>query len=381
MGQHDDLNRIVASLGEAALDDTRWPVAPALIDEACGVKGSFLMYGRQHSHDEIQLYVSRLYYRGQRCEQLEHEYLEVYYPIDEGIPRFRRLPDSKLVHVENLYTKQELKTSAVYNELLPRADFQNGLTVRLDGPHGTRIGWGIADPIDGGDWSSAQISMIEHILPHLRQYVSLRQALVDAEALGTSLTALLDNRRSCVIQLDRHGRIAAANDAAQDLLRRRDGLSDRDGILRAWLPSDDADLQELLGRALPRFGGQGASGSMTVSRPSVSPRLLLHISPVGDGQMDIRPLRIAALVLVVDPASRVRIDPNLVAELLGLTVAESQVAVLLAEGKTVREIAVATGRSEKTIRWHMHHICSKHGISRQVELVQLVLSLAGIPQS
>ena len=149
--------------------------------------------------------------------------------------------------------------------------------------------------------------------------------------------------------------------------------------MRAWSPADDAELQMLLRRALPRIGDQGVSGSMTLTRPSVSPRLVLHISPVGGAQLDFRPLRVAALVLVVDPVSRARVDADLVSVLLGLTAAESHVAAMLAEGKTVREIAVATDRSEKTIRWHLHHICSKHGISRQVELVQLVLSLADIP--
>ena len=381
MSQHDDLNRIVASLSEAALDDTRWPATSALIDDACSVKGNLLLYGRGHSHDDAQIFLSRLYYRGQRCEELEREYLDVYWQIDEAAPRIRRLPDSKLVHVRELYTTQELQTSTAYNELVPRVDSQNGLRVRLDGPYGTRIVWGVADPINGGDWSLAQIESIEYILPHLRQYVSFRQALVDAEALGTSLTGLLDNSRSGVIQLDWRGQIVAANDAAQDLLRRGDGLSDQGGNLRAWSPSDDGDLQELLGRALPRFGGQGASGSMTVRRPSVLPRLALYISPVGDSQRDFGPLRVAALVLAVDPASRARIDPELVSQSLGLTPAEGQVAAMLAEGKTVREIAAATGRRESTIRWHLHHICNKHGISRQVELVQLVLPLAGIPQS
>ena len=172
------------------------------------------MYGRGHSHDDAQIFLSRLYYRGQRCEELEREYLDVYWQIDEAAPRIRRLPDSKLVHVRELYTTQELQTSTAYNELVPRVDSQNGLRVRLDGPYGTRIVWGVADSINGGDWSLAQIESIEYILPHLRQYVSFRQALVDAEALGTSLTGLLDNSRSGVIQLDWRGQIVAANDAS-----------------------------------------------------------------------------------------------------------------------------------------------------------------------
>ena len=62
---------------------------------------------------------------------------------------------------------------------------------------------------------------------------------------------------------------------------------------------------------------------------------------------------------------------------LGLTPMESRVAVLLTEGKSLREVAAATGRKETTIRWHLRQIFAKRGIARQAELVRLVLSLAG----
>ena len=378
MNQRDALDRIVASFHDATFDDALWPATSALIDEACGIKGSFLCFAHRGSHDEVTLLAARLFYRGQQHGELKRLYLNDYYPIDERVPRLRQLPDGQVAHIRDLSTEHELKTCPTYNEFLFRAEFQDGLNVRLDGPHGTHVAWAISDPTHGGGWSAAQIDMIERILPHLRQHVGVRQALVDAGALGASLAGLLDNSRLGVIQLDRRGRIVEANDTARDLLRKSDGVSDRHGNLHAFSPADDADLQKLMRRALPPLGVQGASGSMTARRPSILPRLVLHVSPVGSGRLDFRPMRVAVLVLVVDPASPPRIDADLVAESLGLTPAESQVATLLAQGKTVREVAAATGRSERTIRWHMHHICSKHGISRQVELVQLVFSATGV---
>ena len=200
------------------------------------------------------------------------------------------------------------------------------------------------------------------------------------DAFERILAALLDSTSSGMIQLDRRGRIVAANDLARDLLRRGDGLSDQGGSLHARTQADDAALQALLARALPGFGSQGAGGSTIVRRALNLPGLVLHVSPVGEGGADIRARRVAALVLLVDPASRTRIDPALVAATLGLTPMESRVAVWLAEGKTVRDIARATGRTENTVRWHMKNIFAKQGIGRQFELVQLVRSLAGLPQ-
>ena len=380
MNRRDSFDRILASLYDAMLDEAHWSAASALIDDACGSKGNFLMYGDGCSQEDVRLFFVRFCYRGQRHEGLERQYLDLYYPRDERVPRVRRLPDSQLVHASDLFTDQELKTSVVYNEALPLSNSQNSLCVRLDGPDGSRIVWCNADPVGADGWSSNQIDVIEHLLPHIRQFVRIRQVLVDAEALGTSLTGLLDNTRSGVIQLDWRGRVVAANDHARDHLRSGDGLTDQAGFLRARLRTDNAELQRLLARALPRYGGQGTSGSIGVKRGCVLPRLMLHIVPWREGENDFRSRRVAALVLVVDPASQARIEPALVAAALDLTPAESHVAVMLAEGMTIRDIAAATGRRESTIRWHAQQIFKKNGISRQVELVQLVLSLAGVPE-
>ena len=64
------------------------------------------------------------------------------------------------------------------------------------------------------------------------------------------------------------------------------------------------------------------------------------------------------------------------ARTLGLTPAKSQVVVWLAEGKSVRDMAQATGLTENTIYWHLKQIYQKQPISRQVDLVRLVLSIA-----
>ena len=66
-------------------------------------------------------------------------------------------------------------------------------------------------------------------------------------------------------------------------------------------PGDDMKLQQLLQRASPLMG-QGAAGSMTVERQLASLRLVLHVSPVGGRLTDFGMRRVAALVLVVDPA-------------------------------------------------------------------------------
>ena len=376
MIKQEAFERILASMHEAALDNTRWSSASALIDDALGVHGNCLAFADLNSSRELQFLFVGIFFRGQRHYELEREYIEDYYSLDERIPRFGKVPDSRLYHIADLFTEKELKKSLVYNDFSPRMHARNSINLRLDGPEGLSFCWGINDPVDGNGWSSARLDSIRRLLPHIRQYMRVRQALGSAGALGASLTQMLDTTGAGIIQLDRHGRIVEMNDLARDLLRTGDGLFDARGSLFARAPQDNAKLQGVLNRALPPLGTQGVGGSTVVRRASALP-LAVHVNPVDRQETDYGVWPVAALVLVVDPASRHRIDPAMAEAVLGLTKMESQVAVLLAEGRSVAQIAAALGRKESTIRWHVKQMSSKLGLKRQVDLVRLVLSLPG----
>ena len=380
MSEQSAFERIVASLHDAMLDDSHWPATSALIDEACDLTGNALMVG-EGPQDDIRVTFVGLYYRGQRRPDLEREYLDVYHPINEGIPRLRQLPDGHLVPIKDLYTAEELHTSRAYNEALRRGQYQQGLNVRLAGPGGSPMTWSLADPIASEGWGSSQIAMVRRLTPHIRQFIRVRQALVRAQARDTTVTALLDNPRIGVVYLDRRGRILAANDRARGLLRHGKELSDADGVLQARAPDDQGRLARLVAEALPTSGAVPVSGSMQLGRVSGLPPFVVHIKPVGVPQPDYGARPVAALVLIVEPGRHPRLDSALVARTLRLTPAESQVAALLADGKTVRDIALATGRRESTIRSHVKHMFAKHGLSRQADLVRLVLSLASAQSS
>ena len=375
MSRQDLFERLLKSLHTCVLDDAEWPVVSGLVDEWCGSRGNSLILAEGTAGGDVDVFFRRFCFRGQRRADLEREYFEDYYLVDERLPRLRALADGQVAPNSSLFTDGEKKTSAVFNEVMSRNGTRDGLNVRLDGPDGWRIIWATADPVAGAGWSSSQVEAVERFLPHLRQFARVRQAVVDARAQGASAVELLGSLRTGVIQLDRRGRVAAANDVALELLRKNDGLSDRDGVLRAVVPAEDAKLSRLLAQALPFRGGVGVSGSMLVSRPRTSLRLELHVSPVDPGRPEERSSRMGALVLAVDPTRRGAMHVGRVGAILGLTPAESQVAVSLARAMTIRDIAVATGRSTTTVRWHLRRICTKLGISRQVELVRLVMSL------
>ena len=375
MSDQDAFDRVLAALYDAMLDDGRWPAASALIDEACGLWGHVLSVGSGPQDEALGgcSFVG-VYHRGQRLTDWEREYFERYYALDERVPRYLHLSDSQLVHNAALYTDEELKTSPIYNEVLPRYNSQDCLNVRLIEPDGSSIVWGIYNPVAPDGWRSPQLALVRGLLPHLRQFVRVRQALVRAGAFDASAPALLNNTRVGIIQLDRQGRVIEANDRARDLLRRGDGVSDPGGLLQATVPTERDRLARLVARALPA-AGTPVSGSMLLRRASLLPPFVVHISPLGRPQLDFEARRVAALVLLVEPTYQPRLEPAFVAQTLDLTPSESHIAVWLAEGRSVRDIAVTTGRQEDTVYWHMKRIYHKLSLSGQVDLVRLVLSV------
>ena len=376
MNPSDAFESILEALHAAALDGARWPAASAAIDEACGAVGNALVVGGRSG----DIYSIQPFYRGEARYDVAREFFDVYYPHDEMLRRRIEVPDGRLVHVSELFTETALKTSVAYNEGWRLLRAQNGINVCFEEPDGLHTFWGIGDPVGGG-WQSAQVDLVESLVPHVRQTVRVRQALAAADALGSGLAGLLDNDRIGAVQLDRGGRVLEANGPALEILRRGDGLLDRDGTLDAWLPADRSRLQRLLARALPDLWGEAPrGGSMTVQRSSGRSRLALHVSPVGDAAADFGARRVAALVLVVDPAQRSRIDAQRVAVTLGLTASEGRMAALLAEGLRVIEIAAAAGWSEDYVRWLTKQAYRKLGVSGQVELVRHVLAVDALPR-
>lgn len=371
------MDRILALLHAAALDDSRWSEAASLICEAAGARGSGTALVSGRSPSDVLVFQAHFWLDGRRREDWERRYFEDYMPLDERVPRVLRLPYGHVVPTDDLYTDREKKYSPAYNEALAQTGAQQGLHVRMEGPEGSHILWAVCDSNDGEGWGSEQLSLIERLKPHVRQCILVRHRLQDARALGSSLAGMLDSTRFGVIHLDRRGRIVRTNERALAILRRGDGLADRGGFLYSPSLQVNAELSQLLARALPPFGGPGAAGSMRIRRPAQATPLILDVNPVGADQPDFLARRTAALVLIVDPDGVERIDAELVREALNLTPAESALAVALAAGQTLRDIAESTGRREETVRWHLKQIFRKQGISRQVDLVRRVLALGG----
>ena len=153
------------------------------------------------------------------------------------------------------------------------------------------------------------------------------------------------------------------NERARSILRHRDGLSDRDGMLRARAP-DQVRLERLVDKRAA--GLRSGRGQWVDAAPPLRPccrRSWCTSSPWASLNPTMARGTFAALVLIVEPGRQHRVNPKLVATTLELTPAETQVAVWLAEGRSVRDMVEATGRTQSAIYWHLQQMYSVTGCS------------------
>lgn len=382
MSRSDKIQRIIAALHEAAIDPGGWSKASALIEEALGIRGAGVVCSEGNNEKEVRVFEAVHMVAGQRFNELEREYFESYFAQDERLPRLRKLPDSELRHIRQLYSEAELKTSATFHEFFPRVHGQDSICVRLDGLNRSRIVLQFHDRSDGNGWSSPDLDLIRHLLPQIRHTWIVRRELASARALGNTLEGLLETTGLGIVHLDTRGRIKEANNFAERILKEGYVSHDMDRRLLVRNRQDNHELQQVMSRALPPFGTLAIAGSVPLSRPDGLPPLGMHVIPVRGSDRNTQPQSVAALAVLADPLAdplvEAGIDHAFVRKALKLTRAETRVAVLLAQGKNVRTVAASISRAEDTVRWHVKRILEKLGLSRQSELVDLVRSLGTV---
>ena len=372
MNDQEAFDRIVASLHQFSLDAGCWDETAALLAESFQAATHHLAVVGW----DAQYLFGRMDFDGKPRRGLEEFYALNDFARDERTPRIIALPHGRIVSGNALFTDQEKRTSYIYKKYFENPSEFPGRTidqlfVRLDCGDAA-VGWCLGRTDDSGDWTSGQVALMERLLPHVLQFVRLRQSLAQVKAWGVAFEELLRMPRHGLLLLDRRGAIMSANGHARHIVSHRDELGKHDGFLFARVPADQARLDRLLGEALPRPGREPRGGSITLSRTTKGPPLSVHTTPVNIEQGDYGARRVAALVRISDPETRTRFDPQGVRETLGLTPAQSVVAARLSEGMTVAEIALATNRKESSVRSLLKQTYLRLGISRQADLVRMV---------
>jgi DNA-binding CsgD family transcriptional regulator len=114
--------------------------------------------------------------------------------------------------------------------------------------------------------------------------------------------------------------------------------------------------------------------------PQVSPPLLVEVNalPMRPWSLGFAP---AAIVTLRSPVRADQIDGSVLADALGLTQAEGDVAAMVALGQNRQMIAAARNTSVQTVTTQLRSIFQKCGVRREAELVSLALQVGQLARA
>ncbi|MEW6645255.1 MAG: helix-turn-helix transcriptional regulator [Pseudomonadota bacterium] len=179
-----------------------------------------------------------------------------------------------------------------------------------------------------------------------------------------------------VVIVDASGKVTNASAVAHKFFSNRDGLQLQGGKLRAVNNAEDRELRAAIKAASQRTpGGEaGPSRGLSLTKHSGARTLGVMIRPLTSGSQSAS----AVAIYIRDCDLAPEVESEFVRQIFDLTPAEAAVTRRLTAGLSLEDAATSLDISRNTARAHLRSIFSKSGITRQTELVRLVLNSAVI---
>lgn len=280
------------------------------------------------------------------------------------------LPVGSTFRFDTIVAREELEQSPIYNDWFrPQdMDFVLGTHLITEGP------WSVTATLyratSQGEFDPRAIARFTALIPHLQRATLLRSRLAIHDLLGVGLRSALDTLERAAILVDRQTKVLFANAAAERLVGAKELVLPPGGYLSLPNPAQSRRLHRIVADCLAK-GDVKSGASMVVPRAEGRPlTLIVSRLPPARSVFDTA----TALILIDDPDHDCqRRGPDLLRSAYQLTMAEARLALAIAGGRRLRDVADEFGITFATARTHLGRIFQKTDVGSQAELVRLLL--------
>ncbi|WP_077035807.1 helix-turn-helix transcriptional regulator [Pelomonas sp. KK5] len=295
---------------------------------------------------------------------------------------FQNLPRGRIVTADDLLGERVWLESVIYLEYLKPLDIRHILACDMVPSEPgedcrLRVTRGHGQPA----FDERDKALMALLMPHVRQSVHLCSHMGNIKLERKLFAGTVDSMQVGTVTLDEKGVILSINSEATAILDEKDGIALVGGALKADYGNENTQLQKLIQTALA--GTRDASEktvmaeAMSITRPSGRAKLgaLVRIIPAEEHEDAWSRPKVAVFLRNAEQKASPSID--VIRRLFDLTHAEASLAVLLTNGLTLDEASEQLNIRRNTARAHLRSIFSKMGVTRQTELVRLVLNSVG----
>jgi len=278
--------------------------------------------------------------------------------------------------VQELIPTEELIRSDIYRIMMEPMGILYGLGFDVCTEEGVYAGLRAGRPVDSVDFGEAEKALCRRLGPHLQRAIRIHAKLRSLESQRDLYANTVDQFSVGTILLDERGSVLQMNQVAESFLAQHDGLTVRDGVLQAASPKESKALKRLIDRARSHLEAKapGLVEACQIERPSGKNPLGLLIRPISFAEETDRTACPRVAIFINPPYERSTPSPEMVQKIFPFTNTEARVASLLAGGMRVEQVASSLDISVYTVKAHLRSIFFKTGVTRQAELVRLVLT-------
>ena len=300
-------------------------------------------------------------------------YNEHYYRMDPWVAGGSTKPMNWTGTSEELSDTNVLSHSEFYNDfLLPNLNIRHAMFGVIEKGKSRIANISVFRAPSARRFEPAELELLQFLVPHLRRAFHIHAEITGLRKLNSSIQTALDMVSTAIIVLGAGGDIVVMNHPAAQLLAANDGLLATRFGLRAERRSESAGLEILLAQAIATScnAGLAPAGTQIVSRRT-KPPLHVLITPIRNLPLNGERFS-GAFAVITDPLAETRLPQEILRGLFGLTPAESRVALLLADGRSPKEIAATVGVCLSTVKSQIASIYSKTATCRQSQIARLL---------
>lgn len=377
--QHpDDYDLLISAIYQGPLDDTPWQGFLALLSSQLNAFAVSLVLRPPSSSD------SGLILNFQRPDAGDVSDAHLADPEDWQASAYRKqffaldpfvnLAIGEVVTLAELLPAADMAKSEYFTQYLKPAGVFQIIGADTREPDGLvaclRACRGEQDP----EFNQQDKGLIATIMSHLKRAVQLHARINHIESERNLYAHAVGRMAVGSIILDENCKVLSTNAVATQLLAEKDGLRLVQQSLQIHHQEQAREFQQLFANVLNQDSNTAAMAeALRVTRPSGRADLGLVIRPVPTSQWFEGQSGPSVAVFISDPEQQHQTSQQIITRLFGFTPAEAALSMLLAKGLSLAHASEKQAVSQHTARAQLKSIFAKTGVSRQAELVRLIV--------
>ena len=229
-----------------------------------------------------------------------------------------------------------------------------------------------------GAWKKGDLRVVNEILPHLCKALNIHSEFTYLRLKQDALVKGLDRLVIGLILYDRQAKPVYINPTAKAIIEAHPALDLHEGDLVLNNSEDEKNLRQTItdSAAIDPDDSWKQSVAIGITHPDAEAPLPLLVTPMHahliTSDLDYEGAKVA--VFLSDPNMQQPISVDSLVSVYSLTPSEAQVAIRLTNGHSIDEIANSSHHSSHTIRSQLKSVFRKTGVSRQSELIKMLLT-------